>query len=123
MVKISLPSGDTKEYSNKISVLEVAKSISPTLAKKAVFATVDQVDRPLNFVIEQDSNLILHTKEEQVSLNSLRATTAFFLGKAIKTFNSEAVLGDNNFLKTVFITTAILQLGKFLWINLVKLPI
>ncbi|BDR58522.1 threonine--tRNA ligase [Xylocopilactobacillus apicola] len=97
MVKISLPSGDTKEYSNKISVLEVAKSISPTLAKKAVFATVDQVDRPLNFVIEQDSNLILHTKEEQVSLNSLRATTAFFLGKAIKTFNSEAVLGDNNF--------------------------
>ncbi|BDR56389.1 threonine--tRNA ligase [Xylocopilactobacillus apis] len=97
MVKITLPSGDTKEYTNNISVLEAAKEISPSLAKKTVFATVNGIDQPLNFKLENDANLVLHTKEEEASLNSLRATASFFLGHAIKSFNSEAVLGDCGF--------------------------
>lgn len=102
MVKITLPSGDTKEYSNSISVLEVAKDISPSLAKKTVFATVDEINRPLNFVLNQDCKVVLHLKEEAESLNALRATVAFFLGKAIKSFNSSAVLGENGFSEEEF---------------------
>ena len=97
MVKISLPSGDIKEYSEKISIIDVAREISPSLAKKAVFATVDQIDQSLNYQIDNDCNLVLHLSDEIDSLNVLKTTISFFLGKAIKTYNKEAVLGEHGF--------------------------
>lgn len=97
MVKITLPSSEIKEFPDGITVLEVAKDISPSLAKKTVFATVDEIDYPLNHPLNQDGNLVLHTNDEPNALNNLRATLSFFLGHAIKKFNQIAVLGDHGY--------------------------
>ncbi len=97
MVKITLPNNEIKEYQDGVTILEIAKDISPSLAKKAVFASVNTIDLPLNKNITQDCNLTLHTSDEPKSLDNLRATLSFFLGKAIKSFNQTAVLGDHGF--------------------------
>ena len=97
MVKITLPNSEIKEYQDGVTILEIAKNISPSLAKKAVFATANDIDSPLNKSITQDCNLILHTSDEPKSLDNLRATLSFFLGKAIKKFDQTAVLGDHGF--------------------------
>lgn len=97
MVKITLPNNEIKEYQDGVTILEIAKDISPSLAKKAVFASVNNIDLPLNKNITQDCNFTLHTSDEPKSLDNLRATLSFFLGKAIKSFNQTAVLGDHGF--------------------------
>ena len=40
-MKVILPSGDIKEFENSVNMFEIAKSISNSLAKKAVGAKVD----------------------------------------------------------------------------------
>jgi threonyl-tRNA synthetase len=83
-VKITLPDGSVKEYARPISVLEVAKDISPRLAKAAVAARVADVMRDLDYEIENDSSLEIITVEQPEGLEILRHSAAHIMAEAVK---------------------------------------
>ena len=60
MVKISFPDGSVKEFDNGITGLEIAKSISSSLAKKALAVVVNGELEDLNRAIEEDAELKWH---------------------------------------------------------------
>ena len=68
MVNITLPDGAQKSYDNAVSGLEVAKSISPKLAKQAVAITFNEEVKDLSFNIETDGNVSILTKNDEASL-------------------------------------------------------
>ncbi|MDQ5920502.1 MAG: threonyl-tRNA synthetase [Pseudomonadota bacterium] len=84
MINIQLPDGGVKNFDGSVSVLEVAKGISPGLAKAAIFAVVDGVERDLNYVIDHDANLKLLTDKDEAALAVIRHSTAHLLAQAVK---------------------------------------
>lgn len=84
MINIQLPDGGVKSFNESVSVLDVAKSISPGLAKAAIFAVVDGVERDLSYVIDHDANLKLLTDKDEAALAVIRHSTAHLLAQAVK---------------------------------------
>ena len=64
MVKISFPDGSVKEFDNGITGLEIAKSISSSLAKKALAVVVNGELEDLNRAIEEDAELKIVTEQD-----------------------------------------------------------
>ena len=68
MVKISFPDGSVKEFDNGITGLEIAKSISSSLAKKALAVVVNGELEDLNRAIEEDAELKIVTEQDDEAL-------------------------------------------------------
>ena len=84
MVNITLPDGAQKSYDNAVSGLEVAKSISPKLAKQAIAITYNDEVKDLSFNIESDGNVSILTKSDEASLEVIRHSTAHLLAFAVQ---------------------------------------
>ena len=84
MVNITLPDGAQKSYDNAVSGLEVAKSISPKLAKQAVAITFNEEVKDLSFNIETDGNVSILTKNDEASLEIIRHSTAHLMAFAVQ---------------------------------------
>lgn len=55
MIKITLPDGGVREYdASQITPMEIAKSLSNSLPKKAVAAKVDGEVKDLSTVLDQE---------------------------------------------------------------------
>jgi threonyl-tRNA synthetase len=57
MIKITFPDGKIKEYSEQISVIEIAKSISPGLAKEVLGAEIDGKLYDLSYKFDKDAKV------------------------------------------------------------------
>lgn len=57
MINVMLPSGDIKQFEDKVNMFDVAKSISNSLAKKAIGARVDGKLVDMTFVLENDAKV------------------------------------------------------------------
>ena len=68
MLQIKFPDGNTKNFEKNISILEVAKSISNSLAKEAVAGRVNGQLKDLCVQIEQDCELEIIKKSEYIKL-------------------------------------------------------
>lgn len=84
MVKITLPDNSSRIFDNSITIFEVAKNISPSLAKAAIFGIVDGVDKDINYLIEHDVQLKLITDKDLEALPVIRHSTAHLLAQAVK---------------------------------------
>lgn len=84
MLKILLPNGDSKEFSRDNTPYDVALSISPSLAKKAVGAKVDGSLYDIHRPLEKDCSLELITKETPEGLEILRHDCAHVLAQAVQ---------------------------------------
>ncbi len=93
MIKISFPDGNVKEYEKGISVIEIAKGISSSLAKKVVAAKINDVLVDSSFSVLEDSNLVLITQDDEEALEILNHSTAHLLAQAIKEMYPEAKFG------------------------------
>ncbi len=93
MIKISFPDGNVKEYESGISVIEIAKGISSSLAKKVVAAKVNDVLVDSSYSVIEDSNLVLITQDDEEALEILNHSTAHLLAQAIKEMYPEAKFG------------------------------
>ncbi len=93
MIKISFPDGNVKEYESGISVIEIAKGISSSLAKKVVAAKVNDVLVDSSYSVIKDSNLVLITQDDEEALEILNHSTAHLLAQAIKEMYPEAKFG------------------------------
>lgn len=84
MINITLPDNSVKSFSNPLSILEVAKSISPSLAKVTLAGVVDSVVRDASFIIDKDISLKLITEKDDEGLDIIRHSTAHLLAQAVK---------------------------------------
>jgi len=83
MIKITLPSGDIKEFDEKLNVFEVAKSISNSLAKKALAGKVDGELVDMGYVLDKDAQLEIITPETEEGVEIIRHSTAHLMAQAV----------------------------------------
>lgn len=84
MIEISLPDGSIQTHDSPITPLEIAKQISNSLAKSAVFARVDGEDWDLVRPIERNAKLQLITRKDKDALELLRHDCAHVLAMAVQ---------------------------------------
>jgi len=102
MPNISLPDGSVKSFDQAISVLEVAKSIGPGLAKAAIAGKVDGRLVDLSFIINNDSQISIITEKDAEALDIIRHSCAHLLAQAVKELypSAQVTIGpviDNGF--------------------------
>jgi threonyl-tRNA synthetase len=84
MIKITLPDGSVREYSNAISGYDIAESISPRLAKEVLSVSVNGEVRDLNSLIESDSTIVLHKFDDDQGKYAFWHTSAHIMAEAIE---------------------------------------
>jgi len=93
MIKITLKDGSVKEIEDKMSILDIAKSISEGLARMATAGEVDGKVKDLRYVVEKDCTLNILTFES--SLEGKKAywhTTSHIMAQAVKRLFPKAKL-------------------------------
>jgi len=90
MVQVTLPDGQKKQFNPKTSLADIAKSISPSLLKKAVAGKIDGVLKDLCVCIEKDCTVEIITTLEQDGLEIVRHSFAHLLGHAVKQIYPDA---------------------------------
>ena len=93
MIKITFPDGSVKEYEKGITTIEIAKMISPGLAKKCVAGKVNGEVVEANRSINQDANFEIITKDNPVAFEILNHSTAHLMAQAIKRLYPNAKFG------------------------------
>lgn len=92
MLKITLKDGSVKEFEGKVSILELAKSISEGLARNACAGIVNGEVVDLRFEIEEDSNVSIVTFNDEEGQHAFRHTASHILAMAVKRLYPEAKL-------------------------------
>jgi threonyl-tRNA synthetase len=99
---ITLPDGSTREFSQAISVLDVAADIGAGLAKATLAGRVNEELVDASFLIENDANLSIVTSRDEDGVDVIRHTTAHLLAQAVKQLfpSAQVTIGpviDNGF--------------------------
>ena len=84
MPRITLSDGNSLEFPNKTTGLEVAEKISKSLAKQAMVVAVDGQLRDLDFVIDKDCSVKIFTSKNEEGLETIRHDTAHILAMAVQ---------------------------------------
>lgn len=93
MIKITFPDGSIKEYEQGISTIEIAKMISPGLAKKTVAGKINGELVEANRPILADANFEIITKDSKEAFEMLNHSTAHLMAQAIKRLYPDAKFG------------------------------
>ncbi len=83
-MKITLKNGEVKEFSQPLSVLEIASSISEGLARNACAGLVNGQEVDLRTVVSEDCQLAVLTFEDESGRGAFRHTAAHILAQAVK---------------------------------------
>ncbi|MBR9692301.1 threonine--tRNA ligase [Candidatus Woesearchaeota archaeon] len=83
-IKISFPDGNSKEYEQGVTPLDVAKSISEGLARAVIAAKVDDQVVDLTQPITKNTTITLLKPENEEGLYVLRHSCAHLLAHAVK---------------------------------------
>jgi len=81
---ITLPNGDQKSFDQAVSVMEVAQSIGPGLAKNTVAGKVDGRLVDASDLITEDAALQIITPKDQEGVEIIRHSCAHLVGHAVK---------------------------------------
>jgi len=84
MLNITLLDGKKLQFPEKVNGYEIAKTISPSLAKKALVIKVNDSFKDLSTVIEKDSVIQIITLEDDYGLEVIRHDTAHVLAMAVQ---------------------------------------
>lgn len=84
MLKITLPDGSVREFESAVTVLDVAKNISSSLAKVTLAGVVNANLVDASHTITTDSTLRLITDKDPEGLEVIRHSTAHLLAQAVK---------------------------------------
>ncbi|MFT5785315.1 MAG: threonyl-tRNA synthetase [Ascidiaceihabitans sp.] len=84
-VSLTFPDGNAREYDAGITAAAVAESISKSLAKKAISATVNGEHWDLQWPINEDASIALHTMQDEDQANELvRHDLAHIMARAVQ---------------------------------------
>ena len=84
MPTITLPDGNSIDFPNKVTGIEVAEKISKSLAKQALIISVDGELKDLYFEINKDSAVKIFTSKDPEGLEVIRHDTAHIMAMAVQ---------------------------------------
>ena len=84
MPLITLPDGNTIEFPNKVTGLEVAEKISKSLSKQATIISVNDELKDLNYIIDKDCSIKIFTSKDKEGLETIRHDTAHITAMAVQ---------------------------------------
>jgi threonyl-tRNA synthetase len=84
MPLITLPDGNTIEFPNKVTGLEVAEKISKSLSKQATVISIDEELKDLSYVIDKDCSIKIFTSKDKEGLETIRHDTAHITAMAVQ---------------------------------------
>jgi len=84
MLNITLLDGKKLIFIGKVNGYDIAKTISPSLAKKALVIKVNDSFKDLNTIIEKDSTVQIITLDDDYGLEVIRHDTAHVLAMAVQ---------------------------------------
>jgi len=93
MIKISFPDGNTKEFPKGTSGIEIAKSISKGLAKKALIMTLNDLEYELNRSIESDGKIEFFFWDDKLGKSTFWHSSAHLLAEAVEALFPGAKFG------------------------------
>ena len=85
MITLTFPDGARRQYSEGTSGLDIAKSIAPSLAKRAVAMAVDGKIADVSDAIDRDASIEFLTREDPRALELIRHDAAHVLAEAVQT--------------------------------------
>src|SRR6516165_1408028 len=83
-VAVTFPDGAQRDYPHGISGYDVAKAISPSLAKRTVAMAVDGVLVDLTDPIDHDARIEFVNREDPRALDLIRHDAAHVLAEAVQ---------------------------------------
>jgi threonyl-tRNA synthetase len=84
MVALTFPDGARREYPPNTTGLDIAKGISPSLAKRTVVMALDGAVADLADPIEKDARIEFLTREDPRALELIRHDTAHVMAEAVQ---------------------------------------
>ncbi|MGD9000924.1 MAG: threonine--tRNA ligase [Granulosicoccaceae bacterium] len=90
MPAITLPDGSRREFSEPVTIAEVAADIGAGLAKAALAGRVDGIMRDTSYLIDNDAELAIITDRDEEGLEIIRHSSAHLLAQAVKELFPEA---------------------------------
>ncbi|MFA7489056.1 MAG: TGS domain-containing protein, partial [Lysobacteraceae bacterium] len=90
MIAITLPDGSRREFDHPVSVMDVAASIGPGLAKATVAGKVDGRLVDACDLIESDARLQIITPRDAEGVEIIRHSCAHLVGHAVKQLYPDA---------------------------------
>src|SRR5499427_7739475 len=102
MVALTFPDGARRDYPNGITGLDIAKGISPSLAKRTVAMALDGTLADLGDKIEKDAKIEFLTREDPRALELIRHDAAHVMAEAVQSLwpGTQVTIGpviDNGF--------------------------
>ena len=92
MLKITLPDGSIREYEGAVTPMQVAESISDSLARNTISAVVNGIQTEIETPITQDSTLQLLTWNDNMGKKAFWHSSAHLLAQAIMEYYPDAKL-------------------------------
>ena len=84
-ITLSFPDGNQKKFDKGVTSEEIAISIAPSLAKKAISSTVNGQHFDLSWPIEEDSKISINTlKDTEPALELVRHDLAHIMARAVQ---------------------------------------
>ncbi|SEW23033.1 threonyl-tRNA synthetase [Cognatiyoonia koreensis] len=84
-ISLTFPDGNARQYDAGITAADVAADISSSLRKKAISATVNGQHWDLQWPIETDATIALHTmKDDEQALELVRHDLAHIMARAVQ---------------------------------------
>ncbi|GAA6193030.1 threonine--tRNA ligase [Phaeobacter sp. NW0010-22] len=84
-ISLTLPDGNARSYDAGVTPAQVAADISTSLAKKAISATVNGQHWDLQWPIDADADIALHTMKDEAQANELiRHDLAHIMARAVQ---------------------------------------
>ncbi|MEN5117303.1 threonine--tRNA ligase [Luteimonas sp. TWI662] len=84
MITITLPDGSRREFEHPVTVMQVAQSIGPGLAKATVAGKVDGRQVDASDLIDHDASLQILTPKDPEGVEIIRHSCAHLVGHAVK---------------------------------------
>ena len=84
-ISLTFPDGKSRSYARGVTAAEVAASIAPSLAKAAISASLDGRHWDLQWPIESDARIAIHTmKDDAQALELIRHDFAHVMARAVQ---------------------------------------
>ena len=84
-ITLTFPDGNQKKFDKGITSQEVATSIAPSLAKKAISSSVNGQHFDLSWPIEEDAEIAINTiKDTEPALELVRHDLAHIMARAVQ---------------------------------------
>jgi len=84
MINITLPDGSCRQFDHPVSIMDVAQSIGPGLAKATVAGKIDGKLADASDLIDRDASLQIITPKDEDGLEIIRHSSAHLVGHAVK---------------------------------------